>query len=171
MGESEIEDGDVLETSHHHHHNHHQQQQQLSKFELLTANGEFHRHRMPRRQAFGKRRSFDGATFTSTAAAAMAELQRRHELRALDDSQIPDEEERLRHRNRDRDGRNASEDDEEEAAAGGTDPGTPRSSCNRKVVKKLTARTKVFISSVLRFKKSINLRRRNSSSCSDLFVI
>ncbi|KAH8373656.1 hypothetical protein KR200_005800 [Drosophila serrata] len=162
MGESEIEDGDVLESTHHH-------QQQLSKFELLTANEEFHRHRTPRRQPFGKRRSFDGATFTSTAAAAMAELQRRHELRALDDSQIPDEEERLRHRNRDRDGKNASEDDEE--AAGGTDPGAPRSSCNRKVVKKLTARTKVFISSVLRFKKSINLRRRNSSSCSDLFVI
>ncbi|KAH8244992.1 hypothetical protein KR032_003488 [Drosophila birchii] len=166
MGESEIEDGDVLESSLHHHHH---QQQALGKFELLTSNEEFHRHRMPRRPAFGKRRSFDGATFTSTAAAAMAELQRRHELRALDDSQIPDEEERQRHRNRDKDGRHASEDEEE--AAGDTDNGAPRSSCNRKVVKKLTARTKVFISSVLRFKKSINLRRRNSSSCSDLFVI
>ncbi|XP_061394632.1 uncharacterized protein LOC133330184, partial [Musca vetustissima] len=44
--------------------------------------------------------------------------------------------------------------------------------CNRKTVSKLTSRTKVFLSSVLRFKKAINVaKRRNSSSCSDLFVI
>ncbi|XP_065366102.1 putative mediator of RNA polymerase II transcription subunit 26 [Calliphora vicina] len=44
--------------------------------------------------------------------------------------------------------------------------------CNSKTVSKLTSRTKVFLSSVLRFKKAINVaKRRNSSSCSDLFVI
>ncbi|XP_075158151.1 uncharacterized protein LOC142231428 [Haematobia irritans] len=44
--------------------------------------------------------------------------------------------------------------------------------CNRKTVSKLTSRTKVFLSSVLRFRKAINVaKRRNSSSCSDLFVI
>ncbi|XP_054729300.1 uncharacterized protein LOC129238287 [Anastrepha obliqua] len=42
---------------------------------------------------------------------------------------------------------------------------------NRKTVSKLTNRTKVFLSSVLKFKKAVNMRRRNSSSCSDLFVI
>lgn len=168
MGESEVEDGDVPETTHHHHYH----QQQLSKFELLTANDEF-RHRIPRRQGFRKRRSFDGAISTSTAAAAVAELQRRHELRALDDSHILDEEERMRNRYRDRERDRESEDEEAEGPEGpeGGSGGGRRSSCNRKVVKKLTARTKVFISSVLRFKKSINLRRRNSSSCSDLFVI
>lgn len=44
--------------------------------------------------------------------------------------------------------------------------------CNRKTVSKLTSRTKIFLSSVLRFKRAINVtKRRNSSSCSDLFVI
>lgn len=43
--------------------------------------------------------------------------------------------------------------------------------CNRKTVSKLTNRTRMFLSSVLRFKKAINVKRRNSSSCSDLFVI
>ncbi|XP_037932373.1 ras-like protein 1 [Teleopsis dalmanni] len=43
--------------------------------------------------------------------------------------------------------------------------------CNRKTVSKLTNRTKIFLSSVLKFKKAINVKRRNSSSCSDLFVI
>ncbi|XP_067640480.1 uncharacterized protein [Eurosta solidaginis] len=42
---------------------------------------------------------------------------------------------------------------------------------NRKSVSKLTNRTKVFLCSVLKFKKAVNMRRRNSSSCSDLFVI
>ncbi|XP_055844622.1 uncharacterized protein DDB_G0283357 isoform X2 [Episyrphus balteatus] len=43
--------------------------------------------------------------------------------------------------------------------------------CNKKAVSKLTNRTKIFLSSVLKFKKAINVKRRSSSSCSDLFVI
>lgn len=132
----------------------------LGKFEILAASL---RHRHP----FRKRRSFDGATTTSTAAAALAELQRRQQLRAMDDSQLgARREERY---GAVRDG-GANSDDEEDGDGNGGGGGR-RSSCNRKVVKKLTARTKVFISSVLRFKKAINLKRRSSSSCSDLFVI
>ncbi|XP_043065936.2 uncharacterized protein [Drosophila bipectinata] len=131
----------------------------LGKFEILAASL---RHRHP----FRKRRSFDGATTTSAAAAALAELQRRQQLRAVDDSQLgARREERY---GAVRDGGADSDDEEDGDGNGG---GGRRSSCNRKVVKKLTARTKVFISSVLRFKKAINLKRRNSSSCSDLFVI
>ncbi|KAH8368355.1 hypothetical protein KR084_010361 [Drosophila pseudotakahashii] len=148
----------------------------LSKFNMLAATI---RHRRP----FRKRRSFDGGVSTSAAADAAAELQRRYQLRAMDDLQL--------------EGRLAAEerfgladsDDELElevdggaenggggaGGAGGTGgggvEGGRRNTCNRKVVKKLTARTKVFISSVLRFKKAISLKRRNSSSCSDLFVI
>lgn len=36
---------------------------------------------------------------------------------------------------------------------------------------KLTNRTKIFLTSVLKFKKAINVKRRNSSNCSDLFAI
>ncbi|KAH8419761.1 hypothetical protein KR009_002163 [Drosophila setifemur] len=113
-----------------------------------------------------KRLSFDGATATSAAADAAAELQRRQRLRTLDDSQLGSRREES-YGVRDI----ADTDDEEEEQGLGQGGGGRRSSCNRKVVKKLTARTRVFISSVLRFKKSINLKRRNSSSCSDLFAI
>lgn len=151
MGESEVdEDEDVVKSS------------QLSKFNMLAASI---RHRRP----FRKRRSFDGGVTTSAAADAAAELQRRYQLRAMDDLQL---EGRLAGATEERFGERsglADSDDEED----GEDVvnGGHRNACNRKVVKKLTARTKVFISSVLRFKKAISLKRRNSSSCSDLFVI
>ncbi|KMZ08097.1 uncharacterized protein LOC6725049 isoform X5 [Drosophila simulans] len=151
MGESEVdEDEDVVKSS------------QLSKFNMLAASI---RHRRP----FRKRRSFDGGVSTSAAADAAAELQRRYQLRAMDDLQL---EGRLAGATEERFGERSGladsddEEDGEEAVDGGH-----RNACNRKVVKKLTARTKVFISSVLRFKKAISLKRRNSSSCSDLFVI
>ncbi|XP_017074929.1 uncharacterized protein LOC108110389 isoform X3 [Drosophila eugracilis] len=151
MGESEVDDDeDVVKTS------------QLSKFNMLAATI---RHRRP----FRKRRSFDGGVSTSAAADAAAELQRRYQLRAMDDLQL---EGRLAAEDRfgDRNGGLAESEDEEAGEDGVVEDGR-RNTCNRKVVKKLTARTKVFISSVLRFKKSISLKRRNSSSCSDLFVI
>jgi len=180
MGESEVDEEeqvvDLGKTS----------QTQLSRFNMLAATI---RHRRP----FRKRRSFDGGASTSAAADAAAEMQRRYQLRAMDDLQL---EGRLAAEDR-FGGRRiglADSDDEEdeeldvegaedgEGGAGGSGAGAGagglagvdggrRNTCNRKVVKKLTARTKVFISSVLRFKKSISLKRRNSSSCSDLFVI
>ncbi|XP_055384917.1 sca1 complex protein phr [Condylostylus longicornis] len=49
-------------------------------------------------------------------------------------------------------------------------PEHSNNSC-KKSVSNLSTRTKTFLSSVLKFKKNLNVKRRNSSSCSDLFVI
>lgn len=133
----------------------------LGKFETLAASLRY-------RHALRKRRSLDGTITIYGAGAAVAEMQRRQQLQTMDDSQLgARREERY---GAVRDG-GANSDDEEEGDGNGGGGGRRRSSCNRKVVKKLTDRTKVFISSVLRFKKTINLKRRTSSSCSDLFVI
>ncbi|XP_016996933.3 uncharacterized protein [Drosophila takahashii] len=143
----------------------------LSKFNMLAATI---RHRRP----FRKRRSFDGGVSTSAAADAAAELQRRYQLRAMDDLQLEGRlaaEERFGLADSDDELELEVDGGAEDGAGGGSGgggvDGGRRNTCNRKVVKKLTARTKVFISSVLRFKKAISLKRRNSSSCSDLFVI
>ncbi|XP_050740854.1 uncharacterized protein LOC108032974 [Drosophila biarmipes] len=173
MGESEVdEEVDPVDPA--------TKSSQLSRFNMLAATL---RHRRP----FRKRRSFDGGASTSAAADAAAELQRRYQLRAMDDLQLEGRlaaEDRFGGRrlgvadsdDEDEEELEGAEDGEggagggAEGGLGGVDDGR-RNTCNRKVVKKLTARTKVFISSVLRFKKSISLKRRNSSSCSDLFVI
>ncbi len=48
---------------------------------------------------------------------------------------------------------------------------TGDSDSNEKCISKLSNRTKLFLTSFLRFKRSLRVKRRNSSSCSDLFVI
>lgn len=61
-------------------------------------------------------------------------------------------------------------------------PTTPKKSNNNKnddaesdssdrCINRLSARTKLFLTSFLKFKRSLRVKRRNSSSCSDLFVI
>lgn len=40
-----------------------------------------------------------------------------------------------------------------------------------KCINKLSSRTKLFLTSFLKFKRSLRVKRRNSNSCSDLFVI
>jgi hypothetical protein len=60
-------------------------------------------------------------------------------------------------------------------------PTTPKKSNNQndaesdsdkeRCMNKFSARTKLFLTSFLKFKRSIRVKRRNSNSCSDLFVI
>jgi hypothetical protein len=42
---------------------------------------------------------------------------------------------------------------------------------NERCINKFSNRTKMFLTSFLKFKRSLRVKRRNSSSCSDLFVI
>lgn len=42
---------------------------------------------------------------------------------------------------------------------------------NGRCINRLSNRTKLFLTSFLKFKRSLRVKRRNSSSCSDLFVI
>jgi len=42
---------------------------------------------------------------------------------------------------------------------------------NERCINKISNRTKMFLTSFLKFKRSLRVKRRNSSSCSDLFVI
>lgn len=42
---------------------------------------------------------------------------------------------------------------------------------NEKCINKFSNRTKMFLTSFLKFKRSLRVKRRNSNSCSDLFVI
>lgn len=127
----------------------------MSKFEMLAAGV---------RRSFGHgnsessshNQSFFNENGPSTSAAAAAALARAQGLAAAeghdDDYDGLDDDDDL----------GDDDDDDHDSNANNAD-------CNRKVVTKLTARTKIFIASVLRFKK--NMKRRNSSSCSDLFVI
>ncbi|XP_070066318.1 uncharacterized protein [Drosophila virilis] len=115
----------------------------LSKFEQLAAG-------IRKRRA---RSNFNENGPSTSAAAAAA---RRHSSAALDgvlDYEDDDD---------DVDDDDADDDDDDDDSNGVTD-------CNRKVVTKLTTRTRIFLATVLRFKR--NLKRRNSSSCSNLFVI
>lgn len=60
-------------------------------------------------------------------------------------------------------------------------PTTPKKSNNQndaesdsdkeRCMNRLSAKTKLFLTSFLKFKRSIRVKRRNSNSCSDLFVI
>lgn len=42
---------------------------------------------------------------------------------------------------------------------------------NERCINKISNRTKMFLTSFLKFKRSLRVKRRNSNSCSDLFVI
>lgn len=48
---------------------------------------------------------------------------------------------------------------------------TGDSDSNDRCINKLSNRTKLFLTSFLKFRKSLRVKRRNSNSCSDLFVI
>lgn len=62
--------------------------------------------------------------------------------------------------------------DEEAAAASGTGSSADKTSKSAKSSPvKFTNRTKMFLTSFLKFRKSLRMRRRSSSSCSDFFVI
>lgn len=58
-------------------------------------------------------------------------------------------------------------------------PATPKKSnlsgaesdSNDRCINRFSSRTKLFLSSFLKFKRSLRVKRRNSNSCSDLFVI
>ncbi|XP_022210402.2 uncharacterized protein LOC111066255 [Drosophila obscura] len=115
----------------------------LTQFELLAANLRNHSGRPLPISPFSKRRSIAGNA-TATSDNMFPRLQRR----ATDDSHL----------------------------GGGI---STRSECRKPLfhfscngrVKKMTARTKGFVSSLLRFKASHWLSRRTSSSCTDLFGI
>lgn len=51
------------------------------------------------------------------------------------------------------------------------DETVPGKEAPRTTGSKLSNRTKIFLTSVLKFKKNLNVKRRSSSNCSDLFVI
>lgn len=47
----------------------------------------------------------------------------------------------------------------------------PTNLLDEKTVSKMSNRTKLFLTSFLKFKRTLRVKRRNSNSCSDLFVI
>lgn len=60
---------------------------------------------------------------------------------------------------------------EEEGAGTGPSTGKSSSKSAKSSPVKFTNRTKMFLTSFLKFRKSLRMRRRSSSSCSDFFVI
>lgn len=162
MGESELEDEESSDTQ-----RLHGFANGKSKFELLTAGS----RQRPHHHDADDDDIDDGPSTSAAAAAALQQRnatrhhhqqqQQQHHHHVVDDDDDDDDDiDDDDHHGDNGDSDNDDDDDNDSNKA--TD-------CNRKVVTKLTARTKMFLNSVLRFKR--NLKRRQSSSCSDLFVI
>ncbi|XP_017849997.1 uncharacterized protein LOC108604938 [Drosophila busckii] len=146
----------------------------LSKFEQLTASMRQRRYfksKSSKSSSSVKQRSADYDTGPSTsaqAAAARAKQQRRNQT--LDDSVL----ERIRRRygrgsQSEMEDNEQDDSDDDDNSDSDAEQAEAQLDCNRKVVNKLTKRTKTFITSMLRFKR--NIKRRSSSSCTDLFII
>ncbi|KAL7743037.1 hypothetical protein ACLKA6_005784 [Drosophila palustris] len=166
MGESELEDEESSDTQRLHGY-----ANGKSKFELLAAGSR-------QRASFSAGNHDDHRDDNdddiddgpSTSAAAAAALQQRNQGRHHHHhQQQQQQQQQQQHHQHHVDDDDDIDDDDDDSDDDDDNDSNKATDCNRKVVTKLTARTKMFLNSVLRFKR--NLKRRQSSSCSDLFVI
>lgn len=163
MGESELEDEERDSDTQRFAGSGSGKRNAMSKFEMLAAGvrRSFGHGNNSDNSSQNNSHSFFNENGPSTSAAAAAAMARAQGLALAADAagQGQDDEQYGLdgHYDDDDDVGVADDDEDDQESNANTD-------CNRKVVTKLTARTKIFIASVLRFKK--NMTRRNSSSCS-----